>query len=165
LWHVIDGKGEKIKGLPDDDSNVTAVRKVVALHSGVVDNRTPETVWDSVEHEFSFYHRDFVQRLDSEQYRDKLVRLFGDNALSTRQVSVAWYESTFHEGMRTAEVRMESTFEFTTASPDYLAANRFELNKPYTQRRTVSLSLEGDTWRIGMMEKEPLTKSAGKPGG
>ncbi|MFC7615440.1 hypothetical protein ACFQV2_20000 [Actinokineospora soli] len=165
LWHVIDDKGTTIHTLQDDDPNVTAVRKLVALHSGAVDNRSPDTVSGSVEVEFSFYDKAFAARLESERYADKLVRLFTDNALTTRQTSVAWYQSTFHQDMRTAKVDMESTFEFTAASPEYLAANQFELNKPYTQRRTLSLHLDGDTWRIGTIEKSHLSKPNPKPGG
>ncbi|MEJ2858702.1 MULTISPECIES: hypothetical protein [unclassified Saccharothrix] len=85
--------------------------------------------------------------------------------IRTRQTSIAWYRSTFYRDMRTTKVQVESTFEFTGAAPDYLAANQFELHRPYTQRRTVSLSRDGDTWRIGAIEKTALSKPDPKPGG
>lgn len=163
LWHVIDSNGSTITQLGDDDPIVTAVRKTVVLHSGAVDNRDHRTIGDSTTQEFAFYNQDFADQLRSQQYDTKLGALFTTNHLATRQVSIAWYQSTFPKNMTTAKVQMDSTIEFTEADPAYLSANKFELNKPYTQHRTISLTKSGDTWTITAIEKNPL-KAPAPPG-
>ncbi|GHH69080.1 hypothetical protein GCM10018781_27060 [Kitasatospora indigofera] len=163
LWHVIDSNGSTVTQLGDDDPVVTAVRKTVVLHSGAVDNRDHRTIGDSTAQEFTFYNQDFADQLRSQQYDTKLAALFTTNHLATRQVSIAWYQSTFPKDMTTAKVQMDSTIEFTEADPAYLSANKFELNKPYTQHRTISLVRTGDTWTITAIEKHPLEAPVAPP--
>ncbi|GGV29729.1 hypothetical protein GCM10010495_52390 [Kitasatospora herbaricolor] len=160
LWHVIDSNGNTVTQLGDDDPVVTAVRKTVVLHSGAVDNRDHRTIGESTTQEFTFYNKGFADQLRSQQYDTKLAALFTANHLTTRQVSIAWYRSTFPEDMTTAKVQMDSTIEFTEADPAYLSTNKFELNKPYTQHRTISLTKTGDTWTITAIEKNPLEAPA-----
>ncbi|OKI25686.1 hypothetical protein [Streptomyces sp. CB03911] len=160
LWHVIDSNGSTVTQLGDDDPVVSAVRKTVVLHSGAVDNRDHRTIGDSTAQEFSFYNQAFADQLRSQQYDTKLAALFTTNHLATRQVSIAWYQSTFPKDMTTAKVQMDSTIEFTAADPAYLSTNKFELNKPYTQHRTISLTKTGDTWTITAIEKNPLEAPA-----
>ncbi|GAA4832178.1 hypothetical protein [Kitasatospora terrestris] len=163
LWHVIDQDGKTLRRLPDDDPVVTAVRKTVVLHSGAVDNRDQQNLADSIQQEFTYYHPDFVAALRSQQYEDKLTRLFTTNHLATRQLGVAWYQSTFPQDMTTAKVAMDATIEFTAADPAYLAANHFELHTRYTQHRTVSLTKNGDRWTITAIDKNPLEQAVAPP--
>ncbi|WP_436497185.1 hypothetical protein [Actinokineospora sp. HUAS TT18] len=158
LWHVLDDNGNRERDLPDDDPAVAEVRKLVVLHSGVTDNRAPDNVTASVAAEFGYYHPAFVDDLRAQKYDTKLVDLFTANGLATRQVSIAWYESTFSKNMTTATAQFETTFEFTAANPAYLTANQFALNEPYTQRRTISLTRSGSTWQISRIEKDRLTR-------
>ncbi|WP_086823146.1 hypothetical protein [Streptomyces sp. NRRL B-24572] len=158
LWHVIDGDGKTLTRLADDDPLVTAVRKTVVLHSGVVDNRDHRGIARSAADELDFYNKDFATKLRSQGYGGKLTELFTKNHLTTRQTAIAWYVSTFPRDRSTAKVSMESTIEFTTADPAYLKANDFSLDTPYTQRRTVSLARSGGRWLIVALEKEPLTR-------
>ena len=158
LWHVIDDRGTPITGLADDDPTVTAVRKTVTLHSGAVDNRDSATVDSALSAEYGFYAANLVTDLTTQNHRQRTIDLFTENNLTTTQTSVAWYQSTFYKDMRTAKVTMESTIKFTTASKSFLAKNDLALNTPYTQRRTVSLTREGDAWKITAIEKFPLTK-------
>ncbi|RKE23444.1 hypothetical protein [Streptomyces sp. TLI_171] len=160
LWHVIDADGRTTAQLPDDDPVVTAVRKTVALHSGVVDNRDEHSIGDRTAQEFALYASEFADELRAQHYDTKVAELFGANHLATKQVSLAWYVSTFPEDMTTANVEMDSTIEFTTAAPGYLEKNGFALNTPYTQHRTVSLARSGDAWKITAIRKNPLESGA-----
>ncbi|WP_033216178.1 hypothetical protein [Kitasatospora phosalacinea] len=161
LWHVIDADGRTTAQLPDDDPVVSAVRKTVVLHSGVVDNRDASGVADSAAQEFSFYAPAFAEQLRTQHYDTELAELFGAHHLATRQLGIAWYQSTFPRDLATAKVQMDSTIEFTAADPGYLADHGFELNKPYTQHRTLSLARAGDKWAITAIDKTPLQPDAG----
>ncbi|MFE2729310.1 hypothetical protein [Kitasatospora sp. NPDC059327] len=163
LWHVIDQDGKTLRQLPDDDPVVTAVRKTVVLHSGAVDNRDQQNLADSIQQDFTYYHPDFAAALRSQQYESKLTQMFTTNHLATRQLGVSWYQSTFHQDMTTAKVEMDATIAFTAADPAYLAANHFELNKRYTQHRTVSLTRTGDRWTITAIDKTPLAQAVAPP--
>ncbi|WP_121831000.1 hypothetical protein [Streptomyces sp. S1] len=160
LWHVIDADGKTLTQLADDDPLVTAVRKTVVLHSGVVDNRDHRGIARSATNELDFYNDDFAASLRAQDYVDKLTELFTENHLTTRQTAIAWYRSTLPRDRSTAKVSMESTIEFTAADPSYLKANGLTLGTPYNQRRTVSLARTGGRWLIVAIEKEPLTKQA-----
>lgn len=160
LWHVIDDSGRTANQLADDDPLVTAVRKTVVLHSGILDNRDHRTIGDSATAEFAFYSEEFADTLRAQQYPSKLRDLFTENGLSTRQTAVAWYRSTFPTGRDTAKVEMETTIEFTTADPAYLKAHGFSLRTPYTQHRTVSLAKIDGRWLIVALTKNPLTRQA-----
>ncbi|MEU3460680.1 hypothetical protein ABZ721_12075 [Streptomyces sp. NPDC006733] len=160
LWHVIDADGKTITQLPDDDPVVTVVRKTVVLHSGAVDNRAYRTIADSAAQEFAFYNADFADALRAQHYDAGLADLFTTNHLATHQTDIAWYQSTFPKDMKTAKVEMDSTIEFTAADQSYLDTNKFELHRPYTQHRTVSLALAHGKWAIVAIEKGRLTRQA-----
>ncbi|MFF5789687.1 hypothetical protein ACFY8P_32500 [Streptomyces sp. NPDC012693] len=160
LWHLIDENGKTLTQLPDDDATVTAVRRTVVLHSGVVDNRDHRSITGSASQEFTFYSKGFADKLRSQRYDTKLSELFTSNRLVTRQTSIAWYRSTFPQDMTTAKVEMDSVIEFTSADQSYLKTNKFELNKPYTQHRTVSLTKTDGKWTIVGIEKDRLTQEA-----
>ncbi|WP_030689243.1 hypothetical protein [Streptomyces globisporus] len=165
LWHVIDEDGRTVRQLPDDDPTVTAVRKTVVLHSGVVDDRDHRTIEQSAQREFAFYSRDFAGELRSQQYEKKLSALFTDNGLATRQTGLAWYESTFPQDMTAAKVEMDTVITFTEADRPFLNASNLALDTPYTQHRTVSLAKTGGKWTIVAIQKGPLTPQKKAPTG
>ncbi|WP_031087003.1 hypothetical protein [Streptomyces sp. NRRL WC-3549] len=163
LWALIDGKGETIRQLPDDDPDVTAVRTLVALHSATTDNRDDATITVSAEREFDFYAPGFAQSLRGQSYDRRLVALYRTNKLATRQVKTAWYRSTLYEDRATAKAEMDTVLQFTAADPGYLEKGGFVLDTPYTQHRTVSLAKQDGQWKITAIRKSPMTKAAQRP--
>ncbi|WP_326698096.1 hypothetical protein OG909_12550 [Streptomyces sp. NBC_01754] len=172
LWTLIDDKGATVATLPDDDPDVAAVRKAVALHSGTTDNRDHRSVTGSpdgtggtggTEDEFTFYSPEFVQALEGQGYGARLASLFRDNKLATRQVKTAWYRSTIYQDRKTAKADMDSVIEFTAATPGYLKKGGFALNTPYTQHRTVSLAKQDGRWKITGIQKSPMVKESTRP--
>ncbi|MGC5344042.1 hypothetical protein ACPXCE_27345 [Streptomyces sp. DT24] len=163
LWTLIDDKGATIATLPDDDADVVAVRKTVALHSVTTDNRDHRSIADSTENEFTFYAPEFVQVLKGQGYGAQLATLFRGNQLTTRQVKTAWYRSTIYKDRATAKADMDTVIEFTAAAPGYLKKGGFALNTPYTQHRTVSLAKRDGQWKITAIQKSPMVKDASRP--
>ncbi|SDH85754.1 hypothetical protein SAMN05192558_105374 [Actinokineospora alba] len=163
LWKLVDAAGAVVSTVPDDDPDVTAVRKTVVLHSGVVDNRDPGSVAASVRDEFSFYDKGFVDQLQGNGYTSSVTGMFESNGLRTRQVAIAWYESTLLRERTAAKVQMESTIEFTAAQPAYLTGQQLALNTPYLQRRSISLAKVDGSWKITGIEKFPLTRHTPPP--
>ncbi|MFD7620935.1 hypothetical protein [Streptomyces sp. NPDC059802] len=163
LWSLIGDKGETIQTLPDDDPDVVAVRKAVALHSGTTDNRDHRSVTDSTDAEFAFYSPEFVKALKRQGYAAQLASLFRDNKVTTRQVKTAWYRSTLYKDRATAKAEMDTVIEFTAAAPGSLKKGGFALNTPYTQHRTISLAKQDGRWRITAIQKTPLTKDTSRP--
>ncbi|MBC6451029.1 hypothetical protein [Actinokineospora xionganensis] len=165
LWKLVDAAGAVVATVPDDDPDVAAVRKTVVLHSGVVDNRDSASVAAAVRDEFSFYDNGFIKQLQDKGYLSSVTGMFQSNGLRTRQVAVAWYESTLLRERTSAKVQMESTIEFTAAEPAYLAGQQLALNTPYLQRRSISLAKVDGTWKITGIEKYPLTRHTPPPAG
>ncbi|MFD7426960.1 hypothetical protein ACFV6Z_07840 [Streptomyces sp. NPDC059818] len=169
LWALIDDRGDTIRSLPDDDPDVTAVRRTVALHSAATDNRDHRTLTDgtggagSADSEFAFYSPEFTRQLKAQGYGRQLSALYRTNRLTTHQVKTAWYRSTLYKDRATAEAEMDTVMEFTAAAPGYLKKGGFALNTPYTQHRTVSLAKQGGKWKITAIRKSPLTKAAPRP--
>lgn len=163
LWHVIDKDGRTVRQLPDDDPTVTAVRKTVVLHSGVVDDRVHRTIEQSAQREFAFYSEEFADALRAQRYEEKLAALFTDNDLTTRQTGIAWYKSTFPQDMSTAKVEMDTVITFTEADRAFLDASKLTLHTPYTQHRTVSLTRAGGKWAISAIQKGPLAPQKKTP--
>ncbi|MFJ6464780.1 hypothetical protein ACIQM0_27765 [Streptomyces sp. NPDC091387] len=166
LWALIDDRGDTIRSLPDDDPDVTAVRRTVALHSAATDNRDHRALTDGVggaEGEFGFYSPEFIRALKAQGYDRQLAVLYRTNRLTTHQVKTAWYRSTLYEDRATAKAEMDTVMEFTAATPGYLKKGGFALNTPYTQHRTVSLAKQGGKWKITAIRKSPLTKTAPRP--
>ncbi|MFC9468370.1 hypothetical protein [Streptomyces coelicoflavus] len=163
LWTLIGDRGETLETLPDDDPDVVAVRKAVALHSATTDNRDHRSITRSTEEEFAFYASEFAESLEKQGYGPRLDRLFRTNELATRQVNTAWYRSTIYRNRATAKAEMDSVLEFTTATPDYLREGGFALNTPYTQHRTVSLAKRDGRWTITAIQKSPMVKGASRP--
>ncbi|WP_327337776.1 hypothetical protein OG693_18245 [Streptomyces sp. NBC_01259] len=163
LWALIDDRGDTIRSLPDDDPDVTAVRRTVALHSAATDNRDHRTVADGAESEFAFYAPGFGKQLKAQGYDRKLTALYRTNRLTTHQVKTAWYRSTLYEDRATATAEMDTVIEFTAAAPAYLKKGGFALNTPYTQHRTVSLAKRDGAWKITAIRKSPMTKAAPRP--
>ncbi|MFF5104545.1 hypothetical protein [Streptomyces sp. NPDC000134] len=165
LWSLIDSGGKTIRTLPDDDPDVTAVRKAVALHSAVTDNRDFRSVTASVRNEFGFYTPAFAERLGAEDYASRSTAFFVTNKLATRQKNTAWYRSTVYRDRTTAKVEMDTVIEFTAGDPGYLKKGGFTTNVPYTQHRSVDLVKEKGRWMITGIEKSPLSKPAERPAG
>ncbi|MEV7640980.1 hypothetical protein AB0O32_13685 [Streptomyces rubiginosohelvolus] len=165
LWTLIGEKGATVKHLPDDDPDVTAVRRTVALHSGVADNRDAATIEASTREELAYLSEEFRKLLERERYAPSLTGLFRQNALATRQTKIAWYRSVVHEDRKNAKVEMDSVIEFTKARPSYLEKGGFTLQTPYTQHRTISLIKRNGHWQISAIEKTPLTKPEARPDG
>lgn len=165
LWSLIDGRGKTIRVLPDDDPDVTAVRKAVALHAAVTGNRDFRSVTTSVGDEFSFYAPAFTERLRAEGYETRLTAFFRTNKLATRQANTAWYRSTVFEDRTTAKVEMDTVIEFTAGDPGYLKKGGFSLKMPYTEHRSVDLAKVKGRWVITAIDKSPLTRPAERPAG
>ncbi|QKW07524.1 hypothetical protein HUT18_15185 [Streptomyces sp. NA04227] len=163
LWSLIGEGGKDLGGLPDDDKDVAAVRKTVALHSGAVDNRGPGELPESLKTEYAYYTAEFRAALRTQDHDAQLTRLFRTNKLTTRQTKIAWYRSTLHTDRTTAKVEMDSVIEFTAATRDYLERGGFELRTPYTQHRTLSLVKRDGTWLIDRIDKTPLTRPSARP--
>ncbi|MEU8626157.1 hypothetical protein [Streptomyces sp. NPDC048669] len=166
LWALIDDRGDTIRSLPDDDPDVTAVRRTVALHSAATDNRDHRTLADgtsSADDEFAFYTPEFTKQLKAQGYDRQLTALYRTNRLTTHQVKTAWYRSTLYKDRATAKAEMDTVMEFTAATPGYLKKGGFALNTPYTQHRSVSLAKQDGKWRITAIRKSPLTKTAPRP--
>ncbi len=145
--------------LLDDDPDVIAIQRTVALHSAAVDNRTANTVETAVGEEFSFYSEEFIAKLDAEGYRDATIALYRDNDLTTEQLGVAWSRSTISQDRIRATVGFESILHFTTGIDEYLRARDLEQNERYAQARELTLVKVGDVWMIDDIRKAPLAKS------
>lgn len=156
LWTI---EGSKTS-LPDDDPDVIALQRTVALHSATVDNRSANTVETAMDQEFSFYTVDFVAKLDAEDYRDATIALYRDNDLTTEQLGVAWSRSTVSEDRTRATVGFESILQFATGDEEYLQARGLLRDERYAQARELTLIKIDDTWTIDDIRKAALTKSA-----
>ncbi|WP_406455975.1 hypothetical protein OG782_29255 [Streptomyces sp. NBC_00876] len=163
LWTLIGADGERVETLADDDPDVTAIRRTVVLHSGTVDDRSSDSVTESVKNEFAFYGGEFKKALEAQNYGTKVTALFRDNGLSTRQEKVAWYRSTVYKDRRTAKAEMDTVFEFTAGHPAYLKKSGLAVGTPYTEHRTVNLAKQGGTWVITGIRRTPLERPAPKP--
>ena len=155
LWHL-EGSDET---LPDDDPDVIALQRTVALHSATVDDRAPDTVDAALEDEFAFYTPAFVASLDDAQYRQTASAMYRDNGLATRQLGVAWTTSTISADRTRASVGFESIFEFTAGSDAYLSERGLKTGERYAQPRELSLVRDGDAWLIDGIQKGPLSRS------
>ncbi|MGY0234189.1 hypothetical protein [Longispora urticae] len=164
VWWVLDEDGNKTTNLADDQPDVTAVRKVVALHSNTVDNRDHRTITEHADDEYGYYHPAFAEELRAKNYTGQLVSLYTTHQLRTHQTNLAWYTSTFPRDLTTAKVDIDVEFQFDEATAAYLAANQLALATPYVQHRTISLAKTGDRWTITKIDKSPLTRRPTTPG-
>lgn len=140
-----------------------AIRRLVVLHSGAVDNRDAASIATAGTDEFAFYSPEFATSLTAQGYATKLQAVFGENHLTTRQDAVAWYRSTVHQDRATARAEMDSTVEFTAADETYLQRGGLALHTPYTQHRTIDLAKRDGSWVITGIRKTALEKPAPRP--
>jgi hypothetical protein len=146
------------KQLPDDDADVVSIRSLIVRHSDLVDNRRAESVKDSVDAELTAYTAEFATSLRDEDYEDKIESMYVDNRLSVRLGELAWYPATIAAGRRTAVFETASTFEFTGGARSYLKARGLVRNRPYVERRRISLERTPDGWRIASIDRQPLER-------
>ncbi len=151
LW-TIATTGEQ---LSLEDSDVQALQKVVALHSGVSDNRSPATVEGSVTAEVSFFTPSFRQELEGEQYADAVVAMYADNDLTIEQTGVAWMQSTIDPDRQHATVGFESIFRIVDASEGYLHEFDVDAGAELAQPREYSLTKIDGAWWIENISKGP----------
>ncbi|MBO9704262.1 MAG: hypothetical protein J7474_01925 [Arthrobacter sp.] len=161
IWHLAATDGTAGSSVPDDDPDVQAAQKAVALHTRTVDERSAQNVASSVAQEETFYTRAFTSALGRNDYATKTKNLFTASQLETRSLAIAWYVSTLTPDRKTAHAEIDATFEFVHAGPGFLRTNQFALNKPYTQHRTLTLVKEGSRWLINDITKQPLTRKEG----
>lgn len=157
LW-AIASTGEQLS-LEDED--VQALQEVVALHSGASDNRSPETVSQSVDAEETFFTPLFIDKLGTDSYRDALVAMYVDNDLTIEQTGVAWTPSTIDAGRTKATVGFESLFRIVSASEGYLHELGVEAGAEFAQPREYTLTKIDGEWLIDDIAKGPLRATSG----
>lgn len=158
LWQLLDERGTARQQLPDDDPDVVSIRSLIVRHSDLVDNRSPASISASIQGELTAYTPDFAASLSTEGYPDKVESMYLDNKLSVRLHELAWYPSTISAPRRSAVFETATTFEFTQAARSYLTARGLKLNRPYVERRRVSLTRTPAGWRIASIERQPLER-------
>jgi hypothetical protein len=152
LW-TIASTGEQ---LSMEDQDVQDLQKVVALHSGASDNRSPATVEDSVVSEESFFTPLFIDKLGDDGYREALVSLYVDNDLTIEQTGVGWMQSTIDAGRTKATVGFESLFRIVSASEGYLHELGIDAGAEFAQPREYTLTKIDGVWLIDGIAKGPL---------
>lgn len=144
LWSVT-GTDQQ---LPNDDPDVQAVRTLVTVHSGVVDNRGPDAVGASLDEEFSFYAPEFAATLDNVGWRENVLdrAVWSESVLEQR--GIAWMRSTIDSQRRTANVQYESYVVFTAGTEAFFQDNELELGTEYVIIREVTATVHDDAWLI-----------------
>ncbi|MEV4736731.1 MULTISPECIES: hypothetical protein [unclassified Microbacterium] len=155
LWSIRSTHEE----LPLDDHDVQELQKAVALHSGVSDNRSPDSVRASVATEAESFAPLFRERLATEGYADAVVAMYVDNDLTIEQTGVAWTPSTVDEDRTHATVGFESIFRIVSASEGFLHELEAEAGVEVVQPRQYRLTKIDGEWLIDDIEKGPLRKA------
>lgn len=158
LWRLLDAQGEVVKQLPDDDADVVSIRSLLVRHSDLIDNRRAGTVRASVEAELAAYTPGFARSLAGQDYSTKVVAMYEDNRLAVRLDELAWYPSTLSTDRRTATFETTSSFVFTRGARSYLKARGLTTERPYVERRRISLTRTASGWRISAIERQPLER-------
>lgn len=152
LWSV-EGTEEF---LPDDDPDVQAVRTLVTVHSGAVDNRGPETVEQSLADEYSAYSAEFAETLDGVDWRSVSIARTTDQSVSSQQVGIGWLQSSISADRRSATAQYESYIVFTAADDAFFTENGIERGREYTMLRKVSAEKINDEWLISDVRESSL---------
>jgi hypothetical protein len=158
LWRLLDAQGEVAEQLPDDDPDVVSIRSLVVRHSDLIDNRESGTVRESVEAELAAYTPEFARSLAGQDYSAKVVEMYGDNRLAVRLGELAWYPSTLSADRSTATFETTSSFVFTRGARSYLKARGLATERPYVERRRISLTRTSSGWRISAIDRQPLER-------
>lgn len=152
LWTVADTDDH----LPDDDPDVQAVRTLVTVHSGTVDNRGPENLVASLDEEFALYAPDFADQLDGVAWREKSAERVVENDVVTEQVGLGWMQSTIDDDRVTATARYESHLVFTEGDAAFLAQNGIEIGAEYVMLREVTTTAIDGEWFISDVRESGL---------
>ena len=142
--------------LPDDDPDVQAVRTLVTVHSGVVDNRAPETIEASLEKEFNFYTPEFAAALENVGWRTITLKRANSSAAILEQHGIAWMQSTINAKRITANVRYESYVVFTSGTEAFLQDNGLTLGTEYVMVREVTATVHDGEWLISDVRESGL---------
>lgn len=156
LWSVA-GTGEQI---PDDDPDAQAVRTLITVHSGVIDNRDLPDIDDSLKEEFSFYTPEFTAKLDGVQWRESSRERTVTTEAAAEQRGVAWLRSTIDTARTTAEVQYESYIVFTEGNDAFLKANNIVSGTEYAMTRQVTARASGGQWLIDDVKESGLSQRA-----
>lgn len=146
-----------------DDPDVQELQKVVVLHSGVSDNRSPDTVQASVAAEEESFAPLFLDKLSAQGYGDAVVAMYVDNDLTVQQIGVAWTPSTIDADRQHAKVGFESIFRIVSASDGFLHELDLEPGAEVVQPREYELTKIDGVWLIDDIEKGPLRKAPTMP--
>lgn len=158
LWRLLDAQGEAAGQLPDDDPDVVSIRSLIVRHSDLIDNRRADTARQSVEAELTAYTPAFSRELADQEYPAKVESMYEDNGLAVHLDELAWYPATVSANRTTAVFETTSTFTFTRAASSWLKARKLELERPYVERRRISLTRTASGWRISAIERQPLER-------
>ncbi|GGE98921.1 hypothetical protein [Mycetocola zhadangensis] len=152
LWSVT-GTDEQ---LPDDDPDVQAVRTLITVHSGVIDNRSPENIEASLEEEFGLYTPEFAATLDGVDWRETALERVASGASVVEQRGVAWMQSSIDAERSTASVQYESYVVFTAGDEAFLRDNGITLGAEYLMIREVTAAVHDGEWLISGIRESGL---------
>lgn len=158
LWSIA-GSGE---ALPDDDPDVQAVRTLVTVHSGAVDDRGPETVDRALEEEYSAYSPQFSATLDAVDWRTRSIARTLDRAVVSQQAGLAWMPSTISADRRSATAQYEAFIVFTAADGAFFAENDIQPGREYSMSRMVEAEKIDGVWLISDVRESSL-RPRGEP--
>lgn len=159
LWSV----AETGEALPDDDPAVQAVRTIVTVHSGAIDNRGAEGLDESIAAEFELYSADFAGTLEGVGWVDSARERAETHGVVTEQRGLGWMQSTIAEDGASATAQYETYLVFIDAREDFLQANGIELGVEYVMLREVSTVAIGGEWFISDVRESGLRPRAAQP--
>lgn len=159
LWSLAPDPDSVGEALADDDPDVQAVRKAVALYTDIIDRRSWESIRDSAEAENAFYSAKAIESLGND-YAHDVEALFEANMLRLEPIAVAWYRSSLSADRLSAVATIGSTFQFVEASVEYREQVAIELGRPYVELRRIYLAKVDGVWLIDRVERQPLQEVA-----
>lgn len=154
LWQITDRAGNIETYLPENDSDIVAIIDLIEMHIACVDNRSANDVHFS--EEARTYSPDFLESLILSGYDQKLEKMYGENKLEISAVSVIWNPSIVNAEKTSCKVDIDSVFQFTSASDEYLDKLQVELNTNYSEHRIYYCEKIDGTWKITNIVKSAL---------
>lgn len=158
LWSVLDGQGNEVKMLSEENEDVLEIEKIVNAHCAVVDNRDYTKL--DPEEELQFYSADFVAFLKNGGYSDSLKKLYEENGLKLAASQIVWYRNYFNEDTTTCKVTVDSEFQLKEAKQEYLDQMKMEIGVIYQEPREYYFSKIDGKWTITNIKKGVLAKRA-----
>lgn len=159
LWSV----AETGQTLADDDPAVQAVRTLVTVHSGAIDNRGPDGLDESIDEEFSLYTEDFAGTLDGVGWVDAARERATVDGVVTEQRGLGWMQSTIAEDRASATAQYETHIVFTQAADAFLQENGIELGAEYVMLREVAVVGVDGEWFISDVRESGLQPRTAQP--